>query len=193
MIFGFLPIRCATPRIAARSHSSGTPVKSCSTTRATTNGISSVRGAFGAQLASSRTCSSVTFLPSQLRSTLSSTMRMETGSREMLADAGRLERGQRIVASRDARLGGKRLQRAVQIVRHGKAFLRSRRSRVAAQCRRCEKPQRMRLFPDHALDVDRLPRFERDVARLLSGLARRRPICRRSTISTSDMFIIGGS
>jgi hypothetical protein len=46
------------------------------------NGISSVRGAFGAQLASCRTCSSVTFLPSQLRSTLSSTMRIETGSRE---------------------------------------------------------------------------------------------------------------
>ena len=30
-------------RIAARSTSSGTPVKSCRTTRATTNGISSVR------------------------------------------------------------------------------------------------------------------------------------------------------
>jgi hypothetical protein len=71
----------ATLRIAARSASSGTPVKSCSTTRATTNGISSVRAAFGFQLASSATCSEVTFLPSQLRSTLSSTMRSDTGSR----------------------------------------------------------------------------------------------------------------
>ncbi len=40
MIFGFLPSLCATLRIAARSASSGTPVKSCSTMRATTNGIS---------------------------------------------------------------------------------------------------------------------------------------------------------
>ncbi len=77
-------MRCATPRIAARSHSSGTPVKSCSTTRATTNGISSVREAFGPQAASWRTCSSVTFLPSQLRSTASSTMRIDTGRREIL-------------------------------------------------------------------------------------------------------------
>ena len=43
-----------------------------------------VRSLVGFQLASSRTCSSVTFLPSQLRSTDSSTMRMETGSREIL-------------------------------------------------------------------------------------------------------------
>jgi len=81
MTFGSLPIFCATPRIAARSQSSGTPVKSCSSTRATTNGISSVRFAFGCQPASWRTCSSVTFLPSQLRSTDSSTTRIETGSR----------------------------------------------------------------------------------------------------------------
>ena len=74
----------ATLRIAARSASSGTPVKSCSTTRATTKGISSLRGAFGCQLASFSTCSAATFLPSQLRSTLSSTMRIDTGSRLML-------------------------------------------------------------------------------------------------------------
>jgi hypothetical protein len=51
--------------------------------RATTNGISSVRGATGFQPASCRTCSSVTFLPSQLRSTDSRTMRMETGRRSI--------------------------------------------------------------------------------------------------------------
>src|SRR2546430_273488 len=48
--------------------------------RASTNGISSVRFAFGCQAASWRTCSSVTFLPSQFLSTDSSTMRIDTGS-----------------------------------------------------------------------------------------------------------------
>ncbi len=44
-------------------------------------GISSVRSAFGFQPASCFTCSGVTFTPSQLRSTDSSTMRIDTGSR----------------------------------------------------------------------------------------------------------------
>jgi hypothetical protein len=82
MIFGFLPRRATAERIAARSTSNGTPVKSCNTMRATTNGISSVRGSFGFQLASARTFCSVTFWPSQLRSTDSSTSRIETGSFE---------------------------------------------------------------------------------------------------------------
>src|SRR5689334_19048613 len=80
MVLGDLPSDCATLRMAARSASSGTPVKSCSTTRVTTKGTSSVRSALGAQLASCSTCSAVTFWPSQLRSTDSSTMRIETGS-----------------------------------------------------------------------------------------------------------------
>ena len=63
--------------------SNGTPVKSCSTTRATTNGISSVRSALGFQLASWRTWASVTLLPSQLRSTDSSTIRIDTGRRSI--------------------------------------------------------------------------------------------------------------
>ena len=70
-------------RIAARSTSSGTPVKSCNTMRATTNGISSVRVSLGFQLASARTAASLTRLPSQLRRTDSSTRRMETGSLEI--------------------------------------------------------------------------------------------------------------
>ncbi len=86
-------MRAATLRIAARSHSSGTPVKSCSRMRASTNGISSVRAPQGAQLASCLTCSSVTFLPSTLRSTLSRTMRIDTGRRftegKVAASAGR--------------------------------------------------------------------------------------------------------
>ena len=82
MVLGLRPSALATLRMAARSHSSGTPVKSCSTTRATMKGISSTRGAFGFQLASCLTCSSVTFLPSQLRSTASSTIRIDTGRRD---------------------------------------------------------------------------------------------------------------
>ena len=82
MIFGFRPSRAAAERIAARSTNKGTPVKSCRTIRATTNGISSARGAFGFQLARARTLCSVTRRPSQLRSTDSSTRRIVTGSFE---------------------------------------------------------------------------------------------------------------
>ena len=69
--------------MAARSHRSGTPVKSCSRMRATTKGISSVRGALGCQLARRRICSVVIFLPSRLRNTDSNTTRIETGRRDM--------------------------------------------------------------------------------------------------------------
>src|SRR3989344_251431 len=92
IFLGFLPSFTATLRMAAKSAKSGTPVKSCSTTRETTNGISSVRAALGAQCASCCTCSAVTLRPSQLRSTESSTMRIDTGKRwiwgNCLASAG---------------------------------------------------------------------------------------------------------
>ena len=52
MIFGSPPNRCTALRIAARSTTSGTPVKSWRTIRATTNGISSFAGDFAFQLAS---------------------------------------------------------------------------------------------------------------------------------------------
>jgi hypothetical protein len=45
------------------------------------------------QLASSRTCASVTFLPSQLRSTDSRTMRIDTGRRETLPTPARSSAG----------------------------------------------------------------------------------------------------
>jgi hypothetical protein len=68
-------------------------VKSCRRTRATRKGISLVRAPFGLQLASSFTCSSVTFLPSTFRSTDSRTIRIETGRRftegKVSASAGR--------------------------------------------------------------------------------------------------------
>ncbi len=81
MVFGSFFWCAASERIAARSASSGTPVKSCSTTRETTNGISSLRTPFGAQWASWRTCSGVMRRPSQWRSTASSTIRIDTGRR----------------------------------------------------------------------------------------------------------------
>ncbi len=80
MISGLLPDRAAADRIAARSTSNGTPVKSCSSTRATMNGISSTRSPPLLQFASVRTSFSVIFLPSTLRSTDSRTIRIETGS-----------------------------------------------------------------------------------------------------------------
>ena len=52
--------RSTAERIAARSTSSGTPVKSCRTIRATTNGTSAVRSARGFQAASARTSSALT-------------------------------------------------------------------------------------------------------------------------------------
>src|SRR2546427_4350459 len=93
MDLGFLPSLAAVLRMAARSASSGTPVKSCSTTRDTTKGLSSTRWAWGFPFASGSTCARVTLLPSQLRSTDSSTMRSDTGNRRTcgycLASSGR--------------------------------------------------------------------------------------------------------
>ena len=95
MIFGSPLSRATAARMAARSTSSGTPVKSCKTMRATTKGISSLIGFFAFQFARLRTSSSLTFFPSQFRKTDSSTMRMECGSREIgptpaASNAGRL-------------------------------------------------------------------------------------------------------
>ena len=75
-------MRFTAPRIAVRSPSSGMPAAQLSTTRPTVNGTSSSRFAFGCQFASARTWRSVTRFPSQFRSSDSSTMRSDTGSRE---------------------------------------------------------------------------------------------------------------
>ena len=82
MILGSPPSRFTALRMAARSTTSGTPVKSCKTIRATTKGISSFAGFVAFQFASVSTSFRRTFLPSQFRRTDSSTMRMLTGSRE---------------------------------------------------------------------------------------------------------------
>src|SRR5262249_26008838 len=83
MIFGSRPSRCIALRIAARSTISGTPVKSCKTMRATTNGISAFAGDFAFHFASASTSLRRTFFPSQLRSTDSRTIRILTGNREI--------------------------------------------------------------------------------------------------------------
>jgi hypothetical protein len=64
-IAGGLANRCVAERIAARSTSSGTPVKSCSRMRETTNGISVLRSACGCHAARARTSFSATRTPSQ--------------------------------------------------------------------------------------------------------------------------------
>src|ERR1041385_6660538 len=81
-MLGSPPSRWTALRIAARSTTSGTPVKSCRTMRATTKGISSFAGDFAFQLASVSTSLRPTFFPSQFRRTDSKTMRMLTGKRE---------------------------------------------------------------------------------------------------------------
>lgn len=81
---GSAPALAAALRMAARSTTSGTPVKSWRTTRPTVNGTSYEPGDFAFQLARFLTSCSVIFLPSQLRRRDSRTMRMEMGRREML-------------------------------------------------------------------------------------------------------------
>jgi len=58
--FGSPPARATAERIAARSTRAGTPVKSCSTTRAGLKGISTSAGAAASQRASLTTSSIVT-------------------------------------------------------------------------------------------------------------------------------------
>ena len=102
--------------MAARSTSSGTPVKSCKTMRATMNGISSVRGAFGFQLASARTWFGhlLAVAIAQHRFQHQADGDRQPGNR---ADAGLFQGGQRVKLSRFAVADVERLQRVEQIVR----------------------------------------------------------------------------
>ncbi len=96
MILGFLPSLATALRIAAKSTSSGTPVKSCNTMRATTNGISAVRVSVGFQLASSLTFASLDFLAVAIAQ--DGFQHEADGDRQFgdRADAGFFQRGQRI-------------------------------------------------------------------------------------------------
>ena len=66
-------------RMAARSTTAGTPVKSCRMTRAGRNAISHDGAADGSQLATASMCSRVTLLSSSWRKRFSSRMRSEKG------------------------------------------------------------------------------------------------------------------
>ena len=69
---GSPPRACMASRIAARSTTAGTPVRSCRMTRAGVNWISVSGSCFGSHCASAVTCSAVTLTPSSLRSRFSS-------------------------------------------------------------------------------------------------------------------------
>ena len=82
LIFEASPPRSAiASRIAARSTTAGTPVKSCMITRAGVKAISWEGSAFASQLASASMSSLLTETPSSLRSRFSSSTFSEKGSR----------------------------------------------------------------------------------------------------------------
>ena len=72
ILVGSPPSVCMASRMAARSTTAGTPVRSCRITRAGVNWISVSGCASLSQLASAVMCSLVMFLPSSLRSRFSS-------------------------------------------------------------------------------------------------------------------------
>ena len=92
------PPRATMPsRMAARSTTQGTPVKSCSSTRAGMNDSSRWPGWRTSQVASARMSSAFTKLLSSRRSRFSSRMRSENGSRPTAGNpaassAGRLKK-----------------------------------------------------------------------------------------------------
>ena len=78
---GSEPSSSIASRIAARSTIAGTPVKSCISTRAGWNGISSLGVAAASQEAIASTSAAVTESPSSSRSAFSSSTLSEYGSR----------------------------------------------------------------------------------------------------------------
>ncbi len=76
--FGRPPKRVTASRIAAKSTTQGTPVKSCNTTRAGMKAISRDDSAFGSQFATASMCSVPTVIPpSSWRNRFSSRIFME--------------------------------------------------------------------------------------------------------------------
>ena len=69
---GSPPRSSIASRIAARSTTAGTPVKSCISTRAGWNGISTEGSAFASQAAIASTSSELTLVPSSSRKAFSS-------------------------------------------------------------------------------------------------------------------------
>ncbi len=91
---GSPPSACMASRIAARSTTAGTPVKSCNTTREGVKAISVDGSADASQFASATISSAVTSIPFSLRSRFSSRIFNAKGSRPMancLPSSGRLK------------------------------------------------------------------------------------------------------
>ena len=78
---GSPPSAAIASRITARSTRHGTPVKSCSSTRAGVNAISADGSAAGFHPASAWICAAVTRCPSSLRSRFSCSTFRQYGSR----------------------------------------------------------------------------------------------------------------
>jgi len=78
---GSPPSAAIASRIAARSTRQGTPVKSCSSTRAGANTISADGSAAGSPPATASICAAVTSRPSSLRSRFSTSTFRLNGSR----------------------------------------------------------------------------------------------------------------
>ncbi len=81
ILLGSPPMRLIASRMAARSTTAGTPVKSCNSTRAGRNAISRSGVAFGLYSRSASMSSRRTVRPSSLRNRFSSRMRSENGMR----------------------------------------------------------------------------------------------------------------
>jgi hypothetical protein len=81
ILFGSPSRSAIASRIAARSTTAGTPVKSCMTTRAGVNAISFAGSAVWSQVAIASTSCERTAVPSSLRRTFSSRTFSENGSR----------------------------------------------------------------------------------------------------------------
>ena len=83
IFFGSPPSRFIASRIAPRSTTAGTPVKSCSRTRAGMKAISWLGVALASHTATASMSSRFTEMPSSARRRFSSRMRSENGSRAM--------------------------------------------------------------------------------------------------------------
>ncbi len=81
ILVGSPPIRFMASRIAARSTTAGTPVKSCSSTRLGRKAISRLGIALASHLPRPVMSSAVTVVPSSLRSRFSRRIFSEKGSR----------------------------------------------------------------------------------------------------------------
>ena len=92
---GSPPSRFMALRMAARSTTAGTPVKSCKTTRAGLNGISTGAGDAAFQPARFLTSRSVISYPSQFRRAASSSTRTENGSAATVVNPASSSRARR--------------------------------------------------------------------------------------------------